>query len=137
MQFWWAQICMGAAIITRQMRPEPINSSFNGSHNLLRKFDTSNRCVLQEVSHLVHHSILGLCKFQIDTPSCWFSLEYADYISFRRGKIPQKKGCLKYDTKLHPIVKLQFLQLHLHCHYSQVHSDLEWWYLLGTHLWIK
>ena len=25
----------------------------------------------------------------------------------------------------------------LHCHYSQVHSDLEWWYLLGSHLLIK
>ena len=25
----------------------------------------------------------------------------------------------------------------LHCNYSQVHYDLEWVYLLGSHLWIK
>ena len=24
-----------------------------------------------------------------------------------------------------------------YCHYSQVHSDLEWLYLLGSYLWVK
>ena len=23
------------------------------------------------------------------------------------------------------------------CHYSQFYSDLEWWYLLGSHLWVE
>ena len=35
-------------------RPQHINFSFNGSHNLSRKLDTPNRFVLREVSHFIH-----------------------------------------------------------------------------------
>ena len=42
-----------------------------------------------------------------------------------------KKRCLEYDTKLLLMVRLQFwrpgeYEVHLHCHYSQIQSDLEW-----------
>ena len=39
-----------------------------------------------------------------------------------------QKECPRYDTKLHPVVRLQFLTsgecgVPFRCHYSQVHSD--------------
>ena len=48
----------------------------------------------------------------------------------------------RYDIKLHSMVRLLFLSsrecwVTLHCHYSQVHSDSEWLYMLGSHLWVK
>ena len=49
-----------------------------------------------------------------------------------RGKIPPtKKGYSRYDTKLNIMVRPQFWRSRkcretLHCHYSQVHFDLEW-----------
>ena len=36
--------------------PQPTNSSFKGGHDLLRKLDMPNRCILREVSHLIHHT---------------------------------------------------------------------------------
>ena len=44
---------------------------------------------------------------------------------------PKKKGCLKYDTLLHLMVRLQFwisgeCGVPLDCHYSQVPSVTEW-----------
>ena len=46
-----------------------------------------------------------------------------------------------YGTKLHLLVRLQFSRfeerkIHLHCHFSRVHSDLEWSYLSGSHVWV-
>ena len=51
-------------------------------------------------------------------------------------------GCPGYDTKLHMMAMFHFwrfgeCRIPLHWHYSQVHSDLVWCYLLGSHLWIK
>ena len=50
--------------------------------------------------------------------------------------------CPGYDTKLYLMVNLQPRNdgecgLPLHYHYSQVHSDLEWKYLSGSHLCVK
>ena len=47
-----------------------------------------------------------------------------------------------YDTKLHLMMKLKFWRsrecgIPLHYNYSQNHTDLEWWYLLGFHLGVK
>ena len=53
------------------------------------------------------------------------------------------KECAACDTKLHLMVKLQFRiyvggsEVHIHCHYSQVHSDRERKYLLGSHLRVE
>ena len=43
------------------------------------------------------------------------------------------------NIKLHLMVRLKSWEfgVALWCHYSQIHSDLEWLYLLKTHLWIK
>ena len=74
---------------------------------------------------------------------CLCGLEYANCIPCSRVRLTPKKGKgFEFDTKLHLMVKLQFQSsgecgVHLHCHYSQVHSDPEWYYLLGSHLWIK
>ena len=52
--------------------------------------------------------------------------------------IYSKKMYRRYDTKLHWIVRLQFWSgVLFHCHYSQVHSDLEGYYLLGFHVWFR
>ena len=63
---------------------------------------------------------------------CWLGMEYADH-PWLRGKISSssKRGGPEYDTKLPLIVMLQFLRCEkyrvpFHCHYSHIHSDLEW-----------
>ena len=43
----------------------------------------------------------------------------------------QKKGFHEYDSKLHLMIRFEFWKscehgVPFHCHYSQVHSDLEW-----------
>ena len=35
------------------------------------------------------------------------------------------------------VFKLWGIQSPFHCHYSQVHSDPDWWYLLGYCQWVK
>ena len=57
-------------------------------------------------------------------------------------KNPQKKRYSGYDTKWNAIVRLHFriseqCGVTLHSHYSQVHSDSEWLYLLRSFLWVK
>ena len=56
----------------------------------------------------------------------------------RRIRTPAKEECHGYDAKLHLIVGLQFWSFDdcevIHCHYSQVHSDPDWSYLLWSHL---
>ena len=47
------------------------------------------------------------------------------------GRIPHKKRCLEYDTKLNLMVRLHFFRpeecgIALHYHYFQVHSVREW-----------
>ena len=44
-----------------------INSPFNGGHNLLKKLDLPNRCILQEVSHLAHYILFTDCCWKIVT----------------------------------------------------------------------
>ena len=74
-------------------------------------------------------------------PHCYWDLENADFIPYKEIRFsPLKKisGYHMYDIKLHLMVKLQFWRskkcgIFLHCHYSQVHFDLEWLYLLGFH----
>ena len=87
-----------------------------------------------------------LPKFQycFQKSICQQSLEYAECTPYRRVRLlpptPEKIGCSAYDTKLHLVMRLYFKRsrecgVPLHCHYSQVHSDPEWLYLLGSHLW--
>ena len=61
---------------------------------------------------------------------CQWGKEYADCISCRGVRLPQK-GYPEYVTKLHPTVWLHFWSAKeweeiLHCHYSHLHSDSEW-----------
>ena len=49
----------------------------------------------------------------------------------QKGETHTPKGYAEYVTKSDPMMKLQFLTfvdcgIPLHCHYSLVHSDLEW-----------
>ena len=63
------------------------------------------------------------------------------------GSLAEKEGspkvwCLRYDTKLHLMVRLLFWRsgeygVTLHCHYTQVHPNLEWLYLFRSHLGVK
>ena len=60
--------------------------------------------------------------------------------SLQRSKTPPYK-CPGYDTKLHLILRFQSWSSRkcgvlLHCHYSQVHFNLKWLYLLGFYLWV-
>ena len=50
-------------------------------------------------------------------------------VSSAEGQDLPKKRCPEYDTKLNLMLRLQFwrfeeCRITLHCHYSQVHSDL-------------
>ena len=75
---------------------------------------------------------------------CQWGFEYT-FVSPAEREDPIHKrggGCTGYDTKIYLMIRLLFwssgeCEITLHCHYSQVHSDLEWWYLLGSHLWVK
>ena len=67
-------------------------------------------------------------------PSRW-DLEHAKCI-------PHGEGFPEYDIKLHQEMRPKFWRfgecgVSLHCHYSKVHTDPEWYYLLGSHLWVK
>ena len=53
-------------------------------------------------------------------------------------KIFPQKGYLRYDTKLHPVVRFQFWRFKdywqaLHCYYFLVSANPE----LGSRLWVK
>ena len=63
--------------------------------------------------------------------SSWISALSAELTIYWQYPQQRDKKCLEYDTKLHLIVRLQFRRsgecsIRFHCHYSQVHSDLEW-----------
>ena len=60
----------------------------------------------------------------------------------QRVKTPCKRMRADYETKLQLVVRLPLWTsveygISVHCHYSQVYSDLEWLYRLGSHQWIK
>ena len=64
------------------------------------------------------------------------------YPMLRSKTSTQRKGCPGCDTKLHLMVRLQSWSYGecgalFQYHYSQVHSELEWQYLLESNLWIK
>ena len=101
----------------------------------------SYSCISYLVS-VVHCLVLSVVGCQ----QCWAGLipgavEYTNCIAFlQRGKtLPM----IVLDMMLnHVIMRLQFwssgeCRVFLHSHYSQVHSDPEWKYLLGSHLRIK
>ena len=57
-----------------------------------------------------------------------------------RPPYPQKRYPV-YDTKQHLMVRLQFLRfgecrVPLNCHYSKVPPELEWFYLLGSQIYL-
>ena len=57
--------------------------------------------------------------------------ECTDCIPSRNKTSSPKKRCLRNGGKLHSMVKLQFWSfgeggIHLHCHYSQLHSVPKW-----------
>ena len=59
-----------------------------------------------------------------------------------RGVRPLPNECPGYEIKKSDgeapvILKLWGMQVHLHCHYSQVHSDAEWYHLIGSYLSVK
>ena len=69
------------------------------------------------------------------------AVEHTDCIPEKSVRLPPNE-CPRYDTKLYLMVRIQFWNFEecgvtLHCHYSLVHSDPEWYYLLEFHLQIK
>ena len=76
---------------------------------------------------------------QVNTLPCWRGLEYNDCIPCKGVKPPAKKSVLGMTLLT---VRLQFwtcgeCSASFFYHYSQVYSDLEYKYLLGSHLWVK
>ena len=60
--------------------------------------------------HPFKHRFVGYILWMLSNKSkelCQRNGEYADYISCRWVR-PLQKGCLEYDTKLYPVVKLLF-----------------------------
>ena len=55
------------------------------------------------------------------------NIQYADFVSGKVVKLPLKKGCPRYDIKLHLMVILELkIKWSIdHYYYSQVHSDPE------------
>ena len=63
-------------------------------------------------------------------------------VSLQRGKTTPPSTSVLDMTLNQLMVRLQSwssgaYRVLLHCLYFQVHSDLEWQYLLGSHLWVK
>ena len=51
-----------------------------------------------------------------------------------------KRGCLGFKTKLYPVVRFKFWSLEEYpicSHYSKLHSNREWLYLLSDYLYAK
>ena len=70
--------------------------------------------------------------------------EYAEKYSVqeKRARTPAKEKVFWVKHKISPVDEVLVLviclgRVLLHCYYSQVHSDPEWKYLLGSHIWIK
>ena len=89
--------------------------------------------------HFIFHAfyviIVSLCAMKAPLKICWLN-------PLQRDKTPSKNESPLYGTKLYLTVRLQFwssqvFEVPFHCHYSHVHSDLEWLYFLESHLWIK
>ena len=87
--------------------------------------------------------ITDLTKFSAATPNfhyafCWQGLEYTDHIlctTKKRGVLDMTLNCSWWWGS--HFEDPRSVNLLLHCHYSQVHSYSEWYYLLGFHLWAK
>ena len=75
--------------------------------------------------------------------SGWIPVGGGDCTLYRGIRsLPTKELYPEYDTRLHLSVRFQFARsgeskVPLHYHYSQVHFDLEWKYLLISYLWVK
>ena len=75
--------------------------------------------------------VLGVTNRKIDR-STWWQVKKRPQVLLAEGKaFPRWGRSPRYDVKHYPIWKFQFLSareygVHLHCHYSQVHSDMAW-----------
>ena len=86
------------------------------------------------------------CLILVSAPSsvrtsCQWSLEYVNCLTWGGVRTP-KIGFPGYYSKLHLMVRFQFWRswectFVFHCHYLQVRVDLEWYYMLGSHLGVK
>ena len=77
---------------------------------------------------------------------CWWFLDYANCIPWREVWLPLpppwKRGVLSETLNCFQWLGLKStaqvnIESYFCCHYSQVHSNPEWLYLLGSHLWAK
>ena len=78
-------------------------------------------------SFVVYKNSKHVVLSPIYSPPCWWSLEYTSVSPAAK----RERSCVCHLT-----VKLQVwtsgkYEVRLHCHYSQVHPDSKWLYLLG------
>ena len=78
-------------------------------------------------------------EFEYKSQAVGWSREIHRLQPWKGVRSPHNK-CPRYNTKLYLIVRLLSwifgeCEVHFHCCYSRIHSDLEWWFLFNDLLW--
>ena len=82
---------------------------------------------------------LSLCNLLRLFTSCEFFILVLTFLYFSRGVRSTSVHCMTLNHVIVRVLSCIFREygVPLHCHYSQVHPDPDWQYLLGSPLWVK